>query len=83
MLPACERAVALATDDPAIRDSRGLSRAMVGDVKGAIEDFQFYVENIEQSGSPSHKEQRQAWIEALKAGRNPFDQVTLKQIRDQ
>jgi regulator of sirC expression with transglutaminase-like and TPR domain len=38
-MDACERAVALAPDDGQIRDSRGLARAMTGNIEGAIEDF--------------------------------------------
>src|SRR5215467_13856788 len=40
---ACERAVELQPEDEEFRDSRGVARAMIGDRKGAIEDFQEFI----------------------------------------
>jgi hypothetical protein len=40
---ACEQAVALALEHGGIADSRGVARALTGDVAGAIADFErFY-----------------------------------------
>jgi tetratricopeptide (TPR) repeat protein len=69
VMKACENAVTLAPKNGWIRDSRGIARAMTGDTAGAIEDFQLY---IKWTGSDKLKKQRQGWIEALKAGKNPF-----------
>jgi len=80
VLPACDHAVDVAfefTVAPA-RDSRGLARALTGDYDGAAEDFQFFVDRSESTGSYTNLiEQRQEWIEDLDAGQNPFDQETL------
>ena len=76
----CERAVDVAPDDPDIRDGRGLARALAGDIAGAIEDFQFYVD---QSGNQSRIQARQEWILDLKAGINPFTSEVLEQLRYQ
>jgi hypothetical protein len=45
-----------------------LVRALLGDMEGAVEDFEF-------SG------QREAWIEALRAGTNPFTSEVLAELR--
>lgn len=74
----CEQAVELAPENAGIRDSRGLARALIGDYAGAIEDFEFYVQQEKDwDGS------RQAWLEALQAGRNPFDEETLESLRNE
>ena len=76
---ACEKAVALAPNDGAIRDSRGLARALTGDFDGAIEDFQAY---IDLADSPDEmKNQRREWIEALERGENPFTEEVLESLR--
>jgi tetratricopeptide (TPR) repeat protein len=75
VLEACNRAVELSPEDPEIRDSRALARALTGDIDGAIADFQFFVDNTED---PERKFQRQQWIEALKDGENPFTSEVLR-----
>jgi WD40 repeat protein len=81
VLSACERAVSL-DPLPGFRDSRGLARALTGDTKGAIEDFQAFVDWSKQNGKydPDGK-QREEWIASLKQGKNPFDQKTLDSLR--
>jgi tetratricopeptide (TPR) repeat protein len=76
---ACEKAVALAPDNGAIRDSRGLARAITGNTKGAIEDFQAYINSTEDK---EDKIQRQRWINALRAGKNPFTPEEVKQLQN-
>ncbi len=86
VLPACERAVALAPEEGNYRDSRGLARALTGNRAGAIEDFTVALELI--NSLPDHGGydaaflgQREAWIAALKGGKDPFDPDTLRQLR--
>lgn len=85
--PTCERAVALATDPytAIYRDTRGLARALRGDTSGAIEDFGAYVAWVTQAHGEyaAQAERREAWIEALQAGENPFDEETLAALRDE
>jgi tetratricopeptide (TPR) repeat protein len=84
VLDACESAVKLEPKSGAIRDSRGVARALLGDFKGAIEDFRFFVEWAKTTGQ--HKgliPQREGWIAVLQAGRNPLDARTLESIRNQ
>jgi hypothetical protein len=84
VMPACERAVSLASaEDSAMdRDSRGLARALTGKTSGAMEDFQAFVDWSKQNDEydPEGK-QREAWIAALKKGDNPFDQKTIDSLR--
>jgi WD40 repeat protein len=76
----CERAVELAPDDAAIRDSRGLARALTGDYSGAIEDFQYFVDHYDDE---ILIEQREQWIIDLKAGMNPITPEVLEELKDQ
>jgi WD40 repeat protein len=50
------------------RDSRGVARALTGNMQGAIEDFQFYVNHAQDK---QLKEQRQQWIDDLGKGKKP------------
>ncbi len=81
VMRACDLAVERAGDDDRIhmfRDSRGLARALAGNTQGAIEDFEFF---IEHTGNAERKSQRQAWVGALKAGKNPFTPDLLQSLR--
>lgn len=75
---ACENAVELDPEVWFIRDSRGLARALTGDTQGAIEDFQFVVENYDNE---AYQSEAQGWIEALQNGENPFTEEWLEQLR--
>ncbi|PMB46335.1 hypothetical protein CEN39_26055, partial [Fischerella thermalis CCMEE 5201] len=75
---ACEKAVSLIPDDGNIRDSRGLARALTGDTKGAIEDFEAYIKSIDD---PQAKAKRQSWVKDLKAGKNPFTPEELQKLQ--
>ncbi len=77
---ACEKAVALDPKNGNIVDSRGLARALTGDIEGAIVDFQVYVEWTDDE---EEKAQRQEWIKALQAGEDPFTDEVLKELRDE
>ncbi len=74
-MSACDQAVVFSDGGLSYRDSRSVARAMTGDFKGAIEDFEVSVE-VYQS------EQRQEWIDMLNAGKNPFDnEALLEELR--
>ncbi|WP_237396699.1 hypothetical protein [Okeania sp. KiyG1] len=76
---ACEKAVTLDPENGSIVDSRGLARALTGDIEGAIADFQVYVEWIDDQ---KKKAQRQEWIKILQAGENPFTDEVLESFRN-
>ena len=75
---ACDKAVSLSRKDGDIIDSRGLARALTGDIEGAIADFQVYVN---WTSNEEKKAQRQEWIKALQAGENPFTDELLKELQ--
>lgn len=77
----CEQAVKLGDQNVRLRDSRGLARALTGDYKGAIDDFQSYINN--DSSLEEQKEKRRAWIETLEAGKNPFTPEVLEILRSE
>jgi len=77
VLEYCEHAVKLKPEDANIRDSRGLARALTGDFQGAINDFQYYVD----ISNGSNAKRRGQWIIELQAGRNPFTDDVLKDLR--
>jgi hypothetical protein len=72
--------VALAPDAGEIRDSRGIARALTGNTKGAIEDFQAFVTWTKDK---KDKLQRQRWVNALRAGQNPFTPEEIKSLLNQ
>jgi tetratricopeptide (TPR) repeat protein len=81
---ACEQAVTLAPEDGGIRDSRGLARALTGEIDGAIADFQAFIAWTEDKERyVQQRAQRQRWIEDLRAGKNPFAPEELEKLREQ
>jgi tetratricopeptide (TPR) repeat protein len=83
VMPACERAVALAPQDGAVVDSRGLARALTGNFPGAVKDFKFFVQWAQETRYPypDRIAMREDWIPALEAGQNPFDPALLNLLR--
>jgi acetyl esterase/lipase len=78
VIDACNEAVRLDPDDPEVRDSRGLARALQGDREGAISDFEFFLERVTDEGRLAL---RSAWVEELRAGSDPFDDELLRRLR--
>jgi tetratricopeptide (TPR) repeat protein len=78
VLAACETAVRLGGGKDEFRDSRGLARALTGNKRGAVEDFEEFARhpNLESR----KKRERQAWISVLRRGGNPFTPDVLKAI---
>lgn len=77
VMDACETAVALEPKNGMFRDSRGLARALTGDIAGAIEDFQAFVN---WTDNEERRLQRQRWIDALHAGNNPFTDEEIERL---
>ncbi|MCT7961281.1 pentapeptide repeat-containing protein [Laspinema sp. D1] len=83
VLDAGEKAVNLEPDNIDYQESRGLARALTGDLAGALTDFQAVLDSGRFNHWEEHKqrEQRQRWVEALKAGENPFTPEELEALR--
>ena len=83
VLPACDRAVALNSANYSILDSRGVARAIVGDLQGAADDLRASLELAgDDRWNEEDKAQRAAWIRALEGGENPFAGDGLAKLRD-
>jgi WD40 repeat protein/serine/threonine protein kinase len=82
VLAACQRAPLLNPYHGGYYDSRGVARAVTGDYRGAIEDFKVFVNWASQESIPrGDVDERNAWIQKLQAGQNPFDAKTLRALR--
>jgi hypothetical protein len=80
----CDRAVAASPGDGLFQDSRGLARALTGDLTGAATDFKGFVAWAPTRGIDEERiAKRREWIAALEAGRNPFNEATLQALRDE
>jgi cytochrome c-type biogenesis protein CcmH/NrfG len=79
VMQACEKAVTLAPKNGEFRDSRGIARALTGNKPGANEDFQAFIKSTDSD--EEEKKQRQGWIDALKAGKNPFTQEVIEKLK--
>jgi hypothetical protein len=80
---ACENAVAADPGHGGIRDSRALARALIGDDRGAIEDFEFFIQWTRETGQGFNVEWREHYVVELKAGRNPFTPAELEKLRNE
>ncbi len=79
---ACDTAVAMDSSNGNYYDSRGLNRALLGNFEGSVEDFEFFIAwlkeiDLYQEGAYD----REAWLESLQNGENPFDTETLATLR--
>ena len=75
----CRRAVDLQPENGNYRDSRGVMLAMMGEFDEAVESFEFYIQWAAERGLPEERlVLRMAWIDALKAGDNPFEDEALR-----
>ncbi len=84
VLPACGAAVAIAPHYGPARSARGIARALTGDPQGAVDDFAFFIAWARARPGQGYDEQivrHEAWITALRAGGNPFDDATLQMLR--
>ena len=82
--PYCEEAVA--TDSEGFsKDASGLVNALLGRNFRAMADFEAFLVWVNASpkaGCGSHyRPSRTSWIESLRAGDNPFDDTTLRDLR--
>ena len=80
VLFAGEKAVSLSPDYKGYQDSRGLARALTGDLDGALTDFQSVLDWY--GFSDSVKARRERWVAALQAGENPFTPEELDALRE-
>jgi len=80
VLFAGEKAASLSPAYKGYQDSRGLARALTGDLDGALTDFQLFLDGNSFSGL--EKARRERWVAALQAGENPFTPEELDALRE-
>lgn len=81
VLTACDRAVSMeAGQAPRWRNNRGIARAITGNTDGAIEDFEFFIQQAEER-YPQAADMRREWIGSLRDGENPFTEEVLEELR--
>jgi len=92
ILYSSDKATYARPDSPNYRDTRGLVRALAGDLQGAIKDFESVLEKVGdnkrylglyRSVGFEHAEQRREWLKALRLGQNPFTPEVLEALRKQ
>jgi WD40 repeat protein/energy-coupling factor transporter ATP-binding protein EcfA2 len=84
VLPYCNRAVRLSPGSTNIKDSRGLARALNGQVAGAIKDFSLFVDD--ENNAENLRNKRREWMVALRAGTAPatiFTDAVLRQLESE
>lgn len=79
VLFAGEKAVSLSPEYKSSYDSRGLAKALTGDLNGALTDFESVLNSYILSDS--EKVQRERWVKAIQAGENPFTSEELESLR--
>ena len=83
-LPFCEAALWERPEGIAL-DTRGLVFAVMGQPSKAVADFESFLAWVDASEKDTCRSNygpsRRAWVEALKAGDNPFDAATLQDLR--
>jgi WD40 repeat protein len=79
---ACDKAVKLAPQESKARyqANRGIAKALTGDKTGAIEDLEAYVNSSDISDE--YQDKWQGWIQELEAGKNPFTDEVLQDLRN-
>ena len=78
-LPYCDRGVVLAPAGPS-RDSRGIVYAELGRFPEAIREIEEYLRG---DVPEAERTEREAWLDDLAVGRDPFDGATLERLRQE
>jgi hypothetical protein len=88
---ASDKATHSKSDWPIYFDTRGLVKALTGDLQGAIEDFESVLRTMDDNtiyrsayktlGLAGDRQQRQEWLEALRLKQNPFTPEELEALR--
>lgn len=78
VIEACE---AVVSQEPSAghRDSRGLNRALNGQLSGAADDFLAFADDA--LAGPEERLSRSGWVAALRSGRNPFTPAVIDSLR--
>lgn len=75
----CDWLVAMHPGSERARDARGVARALTGDFRGAIDDFQ---QVVAASTSEQVREERAEWIRLLRDRENPITSDVIVRLRE-
>jgi len=90
VMAACDRSVYADPDNGYFRSSRALARTLTGDPAGAIADLEAFVawagtedaaRFLQPAGAAAALKERGGWLDALRAGENPFTKDFLVRRR--
>lgn len=83
-LGAAEKALQIQPDAMWMRDTRGLALALTGNFRKAVDDFQAYVDWTRANDQyDQYGRKREAWIQEILSGHNPFTPKVLTDLRDE
>lgn len=82
VLKICDLAVRGSDGASSVRDSRGVARALAGDLAGAAADFRDVVRAKERQDQEEFLARRRAWLAALEGGTNPMTPEELQSLLD-
>jgi len=81
---ACDKAVAMSGNSGNIRDTRGVARALNGDIQGAMEDFEAYLgQTYPEQRLEQLKAKRRQWVAELRKGKNPFTPEEVEALKNE
>lgn len=80
IIPACDKAVALAPTNGPIRESRAIARALRHELAGAIADLEVSLRWAEQEHRAEMAARNKAWLAALRTGGMPFTAEVLADL---
>lgn len=82
VLPACDLATRLEPERWGYLDSRGVARAITGDLAGAAADLRKCLELVGDDWRDAAKAQRGEWARELEAGTNPLDADAVTRFQE-
>lgn len=82
VLRVCDLAVRGSAGASSVRDSRGVARAIAGDLAGAADDFREVVRAKERQNQKEFLARRSGWLAALESGTNPLTPAELQALLD-
>ncbi len=82
VLPACDRAVEIGPENSSWLDSRGVARALTGNLDGALADLRKALELASDRWSEGQLAKRAAWVASLEDGINPFADEGFQQLQE-
>jgi TonB family protein len=75
---ACDQSVALAPRQARTLEARGVARALVSDLAGAIDDLE---QSVARTSVGANRTRLRTWIGVLRTGESPFTEAVIARLR--